>query len=895
MPAWGTRCSDNPYQDDQDYEPLVCPIGQKACGNECNKDPNLQCLDFSELWSESFMEGFTVDLSADHKIDEGFDERLMSFVAQKGMADMLFPLTQQRMVLFGYISALKKLSKFLDSLFEFNPERDLPPHTHYSNTGDPKDKETSLDPPLRDLMVGSGRSIDDDDKSVACPSTFFMNKDLNWKQRNGTHFKRHVFENMHVLPQYLTTKSWDGGTLTGYLWKSIFFIAEEDSESYMGERAVNLYKDAYHAAASEDFDPVQETPKTVAVAWADEDGFYNAIGEALGLNKDDIKFELHQDSWLDENMQAKCYRMDHGCHFDPGCEDPDPCPDSMFTKYTTYTNFVAVNRAVYPKSPKETTEAFRATASDRLKFLETRLQSYDTEVIGSAIEVAALLVATGNDQIESVMQYMDAVDGVREVAAQKELAQRAFTESILLMILETAALAVVPGVGELMAGTNLVWKGLRATAIVRRLSTVGSSIKDFQGLAKVSRIASTLGDDVRKMVAALKGALPPRMQKALTRANEFFKKVSKGCSCLALNFGLQEGYSIPLNRLLDAPHERLLSTAPLLKLPVDSVALLPHPLAPANASTHKDAVFETGGAESASHENTAAKLCFIKWKDQKTSFFRDSRVNQKCKDNLTGKPTLCRTAAPPYYAYTNTWAPCGLDVLNCDHILELGEFSYLAGKFGNLPTTSRDQICKWAADNDINRRLYQILNSEDDLMGVDSGKPQNTPVAAKKVETAIVANPEVFPAVNQQKKNMVRGKVSKTSSLHQESVYGALDEYFKPGGHGEQARANVMTQLEYTMSGMDPTGAHGASGIFKDWRNERVARQGLIRDQCAELVKDKNSLKADLPKTPYKKTPVALSAISFSGNDGTYWAKKADQEVAKAKELAKKKPINYKC
>ncbi|KAI8585129.1 hypothetical protein BDZ88DRAFT_510869 [Geranomyces variabilis] len=344
------------------------------------------------------------------------------------------------------------------------------------------------------------------------------------------------------------------------------------------------------------------------------------------------------------------------------------------------------------------------------------------------------------------------------------------------------------------------------------------------------------------MVIALKGALPPRMQKTLTCANEFFKKVSKGCSCLALNFGLQEGYSIPLNRPLDAPHERLLSTAPLLKLPVDSVALLPHPLAPANDSTHKDAVFGTGGAESASHENTAAKLC-----------------------------------------------------MNCDHILELGEFSYLAGKFGNLPPTSRDQICKWAADNDINRRLYQILNNEDNLMGVDSGKPQNSPVAAKKVETAIVASPEVFPAVNQQKKNMVRGTASKKSSLHQESVYGALDEYFKPGGHGEQARANVMTQLEYTMSGMDPTGAHGASGIFKVWTNERVARQGLIRDQCAELVKDKNSLKAVLPETPYKRTPVALSAISSSGNDGTYWAKKADQEVVKAKELAKKKPINYKC
>ncbi|KAJ3144728.1 hypothetical protein HDU86_001507 [Geranomyces michiganensis] len=321
MPAWGNRCSDNPWQDDHaDYEPPVCPIGQKACGNVCNADPKLQCLDFFELWTEDFMKGFPVDLGADHKIDEGFDERLSSFVLQKGQADTLFPLTQHRMVLFGYISALKKLTKFLDSLFDFNPERDLPPHTHYS-TEEP-DKETSLDPPIRDLMVGSGRSMfdcrDDKDKSVSCPTTLSMDDDINWKQRNGTHFKRHVFEQMHVLPQYLTTKTWGYGL--GYVWKSVFFIAETDSDSYMGERAVNLYKDAYHAIATEDlikfvkandkffscspgpcneFEPGPKTPTNVAVALVDENGFYSAIEEALGLNKDVIKFEPRQDSWLD--------------------------------------------------------------------------------------------------------------------------------------------------------------------------------------------------------------------------------------------------------------------------------------------------------------------------------------------------------------------------------------------------------------------------------------------------------------------------------------------------------------------------------------------------------------------------------------------------------------------
>ncbi|KAJ3144729.1 hypothetical protein HDU86_001508 [Geranomyces michiganensis] len=531
-------------------------------------------------------------------------------------------------------------------------------------------------------------------------------------------------------------------------------------------------------------------------------------------------------------------------------------------------NFVAVNRAVYPKSVKETTEAFRATAAERLAFLENQLQSYDAEVLGSAIEAAAVLVATGNDQIESVMEYMDAVDSVKETAAQKELAQRAFTQSIFLMILETAVLAVVPGVGELMAGANVVWQGLRATAIVRRLSAVGSSIADFQGLARVSRIASTLGNDVRKILTALKGALPPRMQKALTRAGEAFKKVGKSCSCLALDFGLQEAYSLPLTRLLEAPHARRSLTTPLLR--TSSVALLSLTAAPAsNASTHINAVFETGGAESAAKEEIAAKTCFINWKNQKTGFFRDARVLKKCENNKTNKPTLCRIATPPYFEYTNAWAKtCGLGPLNCDHVLELGEFHYLASSFGNLPAANRAQICKLAKDNDINRKIFQILNSEDNLMGVDKD-------------------------VNSQKKNMVRGVASKESSLHQESIYGALNEYFKVGGHGEQARANIMTQLENTMASMDPNGEHGLKKTFTDWKAERVDRGALIRDQCFELAKDKNSLKADLPKVPYKKQPPALNGI-VSGVDGKYWKTEADKATKEAK-LAKKKPVNYKC
>ncbi|KAJ3166027.1 hypothetical protein HDU88_003570 [Geranomyces variabilis] len=779
-------------------------------GTDDAVDPEDLVYLYEDDWDEKYMDGFEPKLDNDHKITSSFDDDLSAFVLKRVDELKLFPITAYRMTLFGYMKAYKLLTDYIVDLFKYDPETSLP----VADGG-----VKALDDKLLNLMFADpGHDMfdcrDDGDDKITCPRTTAPFSvpltDINWKQVEGTNFKKHVYVNLGYPPQFLTTlkarkihenRPGDRGGGHDYTWLSTFTVATSSDYSYFGTRALGYYRDTAqkglpsqldkfcksnsnlfrcNGGACNDFTPYSST-KEIAITVPDLDAFY----KASPVEKSAISFDgSFYDTYIDEKIMQLC-----------AGEKPNgmpKCPGRPWETRVKYTGYPSI-KSDYPDSPQTVASSFITNAPGQRAFLNKVILSHNVSEIMSAINVAAGYVAGGNQIIVYVKTYMDGVDAGHEDAAQKALATNSIFKTIMEMVIGAALACLLPGAGEVIAAGRAIWASARAAVAI---TDIADTVEGYEGISLIVKEISDFAGEAAAIAGRLYKALPKWQQEALRAAGKAFEKTRGVVGCVALDMGLQEAFGAGLDKVVSGALARRDDN------PLDITHIY-------NRRLERRGVAKP-------------KACILDW--DTTDDFRSNDYADACIKNKTPDRPLCTLATPvidPHDPNNNRYTevlssypaggkcPSGR-ALSCDHVLELQEFGNLVGALTVHPNIKKDRFCENFTSG-LSEDVFARLNDRKNMRSIDYGANglKGIMMAGSNPSSPTYVNQEVVGSLHQALED---GRKQRSDTLKE--LHDMMEARFA----GNQAENEVFMDVMRNWKAVTETNVDVAQKILRDFQ-----------------------------------------------------------------------------